>query len=121
MSDRDTKIKEMADLLMKGATMLSYICPECKVPLFRLKDGEIICPSCKRKAVFQEEEKHRRIEEKNFVREIKVEGDLIKSLKTKIYEKITYFIDRLDMVNDINDANQLLSIIERLIKIFKEL
>lgn len=38
----------MAELLRKGASMLSEACPECGTPLFRLKSGEVICPSCNR-------------------------------------------------------------------------
>jgi UPF0148 protein len=41
-------MKEMAELLRKGARMMSEACPECGTPLFRLKSGEIICPSCNR-------------------------------------------------------------------------
>jgi len=41
-------MKEMANLLKKGAKMLEVNCPECSSPLFQLKTGEIICPSCKR-------------------------------------------------------------------------
>ena len=41
-------MKEMAELLRRGASMLSEACPECGTPLFRLKSGEIICPSCNR-------------------------------------------------------------------------
>jgi len=41
-------MKEMAELLRKGASMLSESCPECGTPLFRLKSGEVTCPSCNR-------------------------------------------------------------------------
>jgi len=34
----------MAEMLRKGAKMLSLSCPECGSPLFQLKNGEIICP-----------------------------------------------------------------------------
>lgn len=39
-------IKRMADLLKSGAVMLSHVCPHCKIPLFKLKTGETLCPSC---------------------------------------------------------------------------
>ncbi|HIQ03164.1 MAG TPA: hypothetical protein EYH40_01950 [Desulfurococcales archaeon] len=39
-------IKRMADLLKSGAVMLSHVCPNCKIPLFKLKTGETLCPSC---------------------------------------------------------------------------
>ena len=41
-------MKEMAALLRRGAKMLSINCPECSSPLFQLKTGEILCPSCRR-------------------------------------------------------------------------
>ncbi len=47
MSD---EIKKMADMLRKGAKMLSQVCPDCGVPLFKI-DSNIYCPSCGRKAV----------------------------------------------------------------------
>lgn len=44
-------MKQMAELLRSGATMLSHSCPECASPLFRLKTGEIWCARCQRKVV----------------------------------------------------------------------
>jgi UPF0148 protein len=44
-------MKQMAELLRSGATMLSYSCPECASPLFRLKTGEIWCARCDRRVV----------------------------------------------------------------------
>ena len=39
-------IRKMAELLKAGATMLSMTCPVDKVPLFKLRSGEVICPVC---------------------------------------------------------------------------
>lgn len=52
LSKRDADIKKMAELLRAGATMMAETCPDCKVPIFRLPDGEMICPGCDRKVVF---------------------------------------------------------------------
>ncbi|RLE52276.1 MAG: hypothetical protein DRJ20_00400 [Candidatus Methanomethylicota archaeon] len=52
INERRNELKYMADLLRAGATMLTQICPHCKVPLFKLKSGEIICPSCGKKVLF---------------------------------------------------------------------
>jgi UPF0148 protein len=41
----------MAELLRKGATMLSETCPECNTPLFKLQDGSLICPMCNKPVV----------------------------------------------------------------------
>lgn len=43
--DRDT-ISRMALLLKGGAAMLNELCPACRVPLFKLKTGDVVCPSC---------------------------------------------------------------------------
>ncbi len=44
----EPSMREMADMLRKGAKMLSMSCPECGTPLFQLKTGEIFCPHEKR-------------------------------------------------------------------------
>ncbi|MCW4051353.1 MAG: hypothetical protein NWE89_16650 [Candidatus Bathyarchaeota archaeon] len=45
-------LKEIALLLRKGATMLSEICPDCDTPLFKLRNGDIICPMCNKQVKF---------------------------------------------------------------------
>ncbi|MCD6480260.1 hypothetical protein J7L65_05695 [Candidatus Bathyarchaeota archaeon] len=47
--------REMAKLLRSGATMLSYNCPECGSPLFRLKSGEIWCARCQKRVIILRE------------------------------------------------------------------
>jgi len=42
----DEKVREMAELLSSGATMLSEACPKCGSPLFKLRDGKVVCVSC---------------------------------------------------------------------------
>jgi len=37
-------IKKAALLLREGATMLPETCPICGSPLYKLKDGRIVCP-----------------------------------------------------------------------------
>ncbi len=44
-------VKQMAELLRKGATMLSETCPECNTPLFKLQDGSLVCPMCNKPVV----------------------------------------------------------------------
>jgi UPF0148 protein len=44
-------MKQMAELLKKGATMLSETCPECNTPLFRLQDGSLVCPMCNKPVI----------------------------------------------------------------------
>ncbi len=53
LSDED--IKRMSELLKSGATMLADTCPVCGSPLFRLRDGSVICPHCQKKVVYLKE------------------------------------------------------------------
>ena len=41
---RRKALQKMSELLRAGAVMLSDTCPECGLPLFKLKSGEIVCP-----------------------------------------------------------------------------
>ncbi|HID43089.1 MAG TPA: hypothetical protein EYP30_04810 [Archaeoglobaceae archaeon] len=51
----DKKISDISKLLIRGAKMLSYHCPDCKIPLFQ--DGErVFCPSCNRDAIIEGKE-----------------------------------------------------------------
>lgn len=47
-------VKKMADMLRRGATMLSEQCPVCNSPLFKLHD-EIFCVKCNRRVVIVKE------------------------------------------------------------------
>jgi UPF0148 protein len=42
--DKDEGIKRAAELLKQGATMLDLACPLDGLPLFRLKNGDVVCP-----------------------------------------------------------------------------
>jgi UPF0148 protein len=53
---KDESLKHMADLLRQGATLLDLQCPLCNTPLFRLKNGEMYCSSCKKIVVKEEKE-----------------------------------------------------------------
>jgi len=48
--EKGPPVRRMAELIKSGATMLSENCPDCKVPLFRLK-GEVFCPNCGRRVL----------------------------------------------------------------------
>jgi len=47
-------LKKMADMLRRGATMLSEQCPVCSSPLFKLHD-ETFCVKCNRRVVIVKE------------------------------------------------------------------
>ena len=57
---RKKALQKMGELLRAGAVMLSDTCPECGLPLFRLKSGEIVCPTHGRIYVARSEEEAER-------------------------------------------------------------
>ncbi|RLE53120.1 MAG: hypothetical protein DRJ26_03750 [Candidatus Methanomethylicota archaeon] len=111
MDDDRAKLKEMADLLRSGATMLPQICPECSAPLFKLKTGEIICPVCKRKVIFTKESEQ--IKELSIIATAKLEEVLSFKL-LKVAEEIekTDDIDKLCRLAEL--AKSILDIIVKI-------
>ena len=73
-------MKQMAELLRSGATMLSHSCPECGSPLFRLKTGEIWCAKCQRRVVIVSEGEE--IPAETGLKLESLEGALVKKLVT---------------------------------------
>ena len=49
-------VKRMARLMMQGAVMLAERCPICGLPLFRLRNGEVVCPVHGRVMIVSSEE-----------------------------------------------------------------
>jgi len=47
LASRSEAVKKMAELLKLGAVMLPQKCPvkNCNLPLFKLRSGEIVCPT----------------------------------------------------------------------------
>ena len=64
-SERDEGVKRAAELLKQGATMLDLACPIDGLPLFRLKNGDIVCPVHGKVYVVENEEQKKAIEAVN--------------------------------------------------------
>jgi len=56
LSDKNEKIRSMADLLRSGATLTDLSCPACSSPLFRLKSEELWCANCQKKVIVVKED-----------------------------------------------------------------
>lgn len=48
--DRDD-VSKMVDMLRSGATMLAETCPVCRMPLFKLKSGDVYCATCEKRVL----------------------------------------------------------------------
>jgi UPF0148 protein len=42
--NEEEAMRRMKQLLQQGAVMLNQTCPICGLPLFRLKNGDVVCP-----------------------------------------------------------------------------
>ena len=112
----DGEMKQMADLLRSGATMLSYSCPECASPLFRLKTGEIWCAKCDRRVVIVPEGEAASVQA----------GTRLETLERALVDKLVSMGGRLSQETDPENLkavaevlDALLASLERLRKIRK--
>jgi UPF0148 protein len=62
-------VKIMAELLKSGAVMLAETCPieGCNLPLFKLRNGEVVCPVHGRVHIVKTEEEAREIFSKTYL------------------------------------------------------
>lgn len=111
LEDDRRRLREMADLLRDGATMLSQSCPFCNVPLFRLKSGDIICPSCKRRAVILREGEE-------------VSSEVVVAIGARLREvlsrKLAEIVERIEEVKDEDRLLKLLELARRIYEFLKE-
>ncbi|MCE4620558.1 MAG: hypothetical protein F7C33_05995 [Desulfurococcales archaeon] len=63
-------VRKMAQLMMQGAVMLSETCPICGLPLFRLRNGDVVCPVHGKIILVSSEEEAREVEVDSIVSEV---------------------------------------------------
>lgn len=110
MGARDAEVvRKMASMLKSGATMLERTCPSCRVPLFKLKSGEVICPSCGQKFVIVESEEE----------ELEVYGNIVISqLERTAIAKIAELNRILQQdSDDLGSLQEMLSVVISLLRI----
>jgi len=107
----------MAELLKGGNVMLSDSCPDCKVPLFKLRDGKIICPSCERVVIYV---KHG---EEYMVKRYQAIEEIMNTITNKLIElnvSIANEDDILKLNEKMKVLNSILEAYDRLVKLKKE-
>ncbi|WP_202318781.1 Sjogren's syndrome/scleroderma autoantigen 1 family protein [Archaeoglobus neptunius] len=117
MSDKkisEKGISDAAELLYKGAKMLAYNCPDCKLPLFEL-NGKIFCASCGKEAVIEEKEEA----EENIKEEtpVSVHSDITK----KIEMAMSKICDMIVESKDVGEVKELADSLEKLAEVVKKL
>lgn len=102
MSKNDTGVKKAAELLRQGATMLDMACPICHMPLFKLKNGDVVCPTHGKVYLVKDDE-----EEKKITSRISLDNleDTLLKMMNSIVEKLK---------NDPMDSDSLMQIIRYL-------
>ncbi len=121
----DKKISDAVELLLKGAKMLAYHCPECSMPLF-LHDGKVICPSCKKEAEIIEKgknvevrlkEEHVKEEEMEKRKVIKPKIEKEEDLEELLKNVLRIYIEKL--VDDYDSAEKTIRVINSLLEIIE--
>ncbi len=107
----DEKIKEMANLLTSGATMLAKPCPKCGSPLFRTKGGEVLCPSCGFKPDLKEEEKE---PSKAQV------AEQTNGLQMALRGKLRLLVEKLNETEDPHEIKELVDTIKAVLDVMKQ-
>lgn len=92
-------IKIMAQLMAQGGVMLEQTCPICGLPLFRLKNGDVVCPLHGKVYIVSSDEE---------AREVEID-ESIKRLEYFASVRLRELMDK----GDISEAGDLLSIMEQ--------
>jgi UPF0148 protein len=97
----DENIKKTAELLRRGASLLSQSCPQCGSPLLKIKD-EIYCPSCGKKVVIVKEGEPI---------PSNVEGGALSDLSSVLHTKLRETVESIKNETDPSRLQELLRII----------
>jgi len=98
LSDKNEKIRSMADLLRSGATLTDLSCPACSSPLFRLKGGELWCANCQKKVIVVKEDEQ--IEETRGLFSLSI-------VESTLITKIQEVNERIRKENDVEELQRL--------------
>ena len=108
-------IRQMADLLRAGATMLAERCPLCGLPLFRLRSGEIVCPQHGRVFIVKSESEYRKVSAQGVLEELE---ELATKKISELISKLEKGYDR-DAINELREWLNILEQVERLMTILE--
>lgn len=107
-------VRKMAQLLSGGATMLSKSCPKCGAPLFRTKDGKVICASC---GFTPEGEVTGKPAEVKETKAARITRDELNGI---LNEKLPFLVAELRKAKDPGKIRDLVSSIEKILGLLEE-
>ena len=117
--NEDQLIKEMAQLLREGATMLDKTCPKCGTLIYRLPNKKIICPSCNSEIIIQKESskpQHQHKEVQN-VSNIHNFSPLLENLFIKI-DSLNHILQN---ETDIYQIEKIVNIIDKTVQLYEKI
>lgn len=116
-TNQDSALKNMSKYLLQGAEMLQDSCPNCKVPLLKLKD-KIFCGGCNKQVVYANEDTVNDVQhDLTYAAESKA---IFKTTETILLGKLENITNKLSNQQGA-ELLQLLEIIDRILKLLAEL
>ena len=110
-NQKDISLQNLSKYLLQGAEMLRDSCPNCNVPLLKLK-GKIFCGSCNKEVIYATEESVQEIETKlTYETESK---SIVRSTETVLLGKLENVTNQLPN----QQGEELLTSLEIIEKIF---
>lgn len=100
----DNAVERAAKLLLNGAAMLHIVCPNCKDPIYKLRDGSFQCATCMKTVIF---ESSQNVNDN-------VEPKLIKQTSDPIKDKISQLAQKLEKSTDPDEILHLAELIKKL-------
>lgn len=116
MASRSEAVKKMAELLKLGAVMLPQKCPvkNCNLPLFKLRSGEIVCPTHGRVYLVRSDEEAKQILSKASLMQV------LDALEKRVIEVLNKSGNNMLSVG-YREIIGWLEVLERIIRIRREL
>jgi UPF0148 protein len=113
----DKKISDAVNLLYKGAKMLSYHCPNCKIPLFQ-EDERVFCPSCKKDVIIRKEGEVEKSESVERVEKKQIDFD---GIELSLKETILKLSSELREVRSREEMKEIVDLMDRVTQILEKL
>ncbi len=116
LASRSEVVKKMAELLKLGAVMLPQKCPvkNCNLPLFKLRSGEIVCPTHGRVYLVRSDEEAKQILSKASLMQV------LDALEKRVIEVLNKSGNNILSVG-YREIIGWLEVLERIIRIRREL
>ena len=100
----DDAVERAAKLLLNGASMLHIVCPNCKDPIYKLRDGTLQCPTCMKNVIFESEQNKQQLKKSD---KININNDPVEN-------KISQLAVKLENSTDSDEILHLATLIKKL-------